>query len=108
MAGPWWPGVVADDLEPGTGRAEPSLEEERDIVLWHQDETLRLYGQALGNKTFRKHLGWTLSRLELRGALDGEAHASLRATLLSDKDNSRVARGIRDTYARILGEEEAA
>ena len=105
---PWWPGVVANELEPGSGRDEPSLEEEREILLWHQDETLRLYGQALGNKTFRKHLGWTLSRLELRGVLDGEAHAGLRATLLSDKDNARVARGIRETYARILGEEEAA
>lgn len=66
---------------PGAGRAEPGLAEERDIVLWHQDETLRLYGAALGNKTFRKHLGWTLARLELRGLLDGEAHATLRATL---------------------------
>lgn len=105
---PWWLGVVANDLEPGAGREEPALVEERDIVLWHQDETLRLYGEALGNKTFRKHLGWTLSRLELRGFLDSESHASLRTTLLSSKDNGKVAAGIRDTYARILDDREAA
>jgi tRNA-dihydrouridine synthase len=105
---PWWPGVVAEALQPGSGRIEPTLAEECEIMLWHQDETLRLYGEALGNKTFRKHLGWTLSRLELRGFMDGESHASLRAALLSSKDNARVATGIRDTYARILDEKEAA
>ena len=105
---PWWPGVVAETLEAGTGRAEPTLDEERDIMLWHQDETLRLYGAALGNKTFRKHLGWTLARLELRGHLDGERTAALRATLLSNKDNAQVTAGIRDTYARILDERAAA
>jgi nifR3 family TIM-barrel protein len=105
---PWWPGVVAEALQPGSGRIEPTLAEECEIMLWHQDETLRLYGEALGNKTFRKHLGWTLSRLELRGFLDGESHASLRAALLSSKDNARVATGIRDTYARILDEKAAA
>lgn len=105
---PWWPGVVAEELEAGTGRGEPSLEEERDIVLWHQDETLKLYGHALGNKTFRKHLGWTLARLELRGALDGEAQAEARTALLSSRDNGRVMQGIRDVYARVLDQQEAA
>lgn len=105
---PWWLGVVAEELEAGTGRAEPTLDEERDIVLWHQDETLKLYGAALGNKTFRKHLGWTLARLELRGLLDGETQATARATLLSTKDNAKVTQGINDLYARILDEREAA
>jgi len=105
---PWWPGVVADELQPGTGRAEPTPAEELDIMLWHQDETLRLYGHALGNKTFRKHLGWTLARLELRGLMDGEAQAQARARLLSNKDNAQVARGMCDVYARVLDNCEAA
>jgi tRNA-dihydrouridine synthase B len=105
---PWWPGVVAENMAPGTGRAEPTLEEERDIMLWHQDETLTLYGQALGNKTFRKHLGWTLARLELRGFLTAEECQSARATYLSTKDNALVARGISDTYAKVLDEKAVA
>ena len=32
---PWWPGVIAEGLEPGSGRAEPSLTEEAAIVLHH-------------------------------------------------------------------------
>ncbi len=83
---PWWPGVVAEQLEPGSGRTEPELDEELAIILWHQEETLRLYGHALGNKTFRKHLGWTLSRLELRGFVDGEtARCSARGTAFEQR-----------------------
>ncbi len=105
---PWWPGVVAEALQEGSGRCEPALAEECEIMLWHQDETLRLYGHALGNKTFRKHLGWTLARLELRGLLDGETHAGRRAALLSSKDNAVVSHGIQDIYDRILDRSQAA
>lgn len=99
---PWWPGVVAHALDEGSGMAEPGLDEERDLVLWHQDETLRLYGADLGNKTFRKHWGWTLSRLELRGLLNPEEHATARATYLSTKDNAKVTAGIRRIYDMLL------
>lgn len=105
---PWWPGVVAEDMAAGTGRAEPTLAEERDIMLWHQDETLTLYGQALGNKTFRKHLGWTLARLELRGHLSTEECQTARARYLSTKDNVQVTQGILETYARVLDERAVA
>jgi tRNA-dihydrouridine synthase B len=105
---PWWPGVIAGQLHPGSGHTEPTLREERDIMLWHQDETLRLYGDALGNKTFRKHLGWTLSRLELRGFLAPDDHAILRAKLLPNANNHQVTAGIRATYARVLDEKAVA
>jgi tRNA-dihydrouridine synthase B len=105
---PWWPGVVAEQLEAGTGCPEPTVEEERDIILWHQDETLRLYGAGLGNKMFRKHLGWTLSRLELRGYLSCDDHSAARARLLTCRDNGAVTQGIADTYNRLLDERAAA
>ncbi len=105
---PWWPGVVAEHLEPGSGRSEPDLAEEMAIMLWHQDETLTLYGDALGNKTFRKHLGWTLARLELRNLLAVEVIAEARARLLTNRNNAQVAQGIRDIYAKVLDERAAA
>jgi tRNA-dihydrouridine synthase B len=105
---PWWPGVVANELEPGSGIAAPSLDDERDIVLWHQDETLKLYGAALGNKTFRKHWGWTLARLEVRGFLSPEEAQQARSTYLSTRDNAVVTHGIREVYGRIIGERDAA
>jgi nifR3 family TIM-barrel protein len=105
---PWWPGVIANEMAPGTGRCEPELDEERDIILWHHEETLSLYGHGLGNKMFRKHLGWTLSRLETRGLLSVEEHTSARATLLVSKDNAAVSAGIRQLYDVILDEKVAA
>lgn len=105
---PWWPGVVANELNPGSGIAAPDLEQERDIVLWHQDETLKLYGGMLGNKTFRKHWGWTLARLEVRGHLTPVEAQQARATYLSTHDNAIVTRGIREVYARVIGEREVA
>jgi tRNA-dihydrouridine synthase B len=98
---PWWPGAVAEALEPGFGKAAPTLEEERDIALWHQDETLSLYGARLGNKTFRKHLGWLLSRLHNRQLIALEVLQSLRSTLLSTADNQVVTHGILSVFANL-------
>jgi tRNA-dihydrouridine synthase len=36
----------------------PSVEERLDIALTHFDEALGFYGERLGLKIFRKHLGW--------------------------------------------------
>jgi tRNA-dihydrouridine synthase len=37
---------------------EPSLAQRLGIALEHFTDTLRFYGDALGLKIFRKHLGW--------------------------------------------------
>jgi tRNA-dihydrouridine synthase B len=104
---PWWPGVVANALNPDTGRKEPGIAEECAIVLDHQRKTVDLYGERLGNKTFRKHLGWILSRLHERALVSVEKLQSLRAELLSSPDNHFIARRIEEIYADT-GELQAA
>ena len=84
----------------GKRKAGP-LQEERDIALWHQQETLSLYGTSLGNKTFRKHLGWLLTRLHERALLPLERLQSLRAQLLSNPDNSMITEGIKQVFATL-------
>jgi tRNA-dihydrouridine synthase B len=98
---PWWPGAVAEALEKGTGKPAPTLDEERDIALWHQQETLSLYGDRLGNKTFRKHLGWLFTRLHERALITMEALQGYRATLLSTPDNDVVTQGIKSLFASL-------
>jgi tRNA-dihydrouridine synthase B len=95
---PWWPGAIAEQLAPGTGKTAPTLTEERDIMLWHQQETLSLYGTVLGNRTFRKHLGWCLTRLFERGLLAEAEVQSFRSTLLSNPDNPAVTAGIEAAF----------
>jgi tRNA-dihydrouridine synthase B len=91
---PWWLGAVANELEPGQGKPAPTLIEERNLLLWLQDETLRLYGDHLGNRTFRKHLGWTIERLQERALLTIQYVSELRAKLLPSNDNAHVTQGI--------------
>jgi tRNA-dihydrouridine synthase B len=95
---PWWPGAVAEALEPGTGKPAPTLLEEENIALWHQEETLSLYGVSLGNKTFRKHLGWLLTRLQERGLMSLEQLQNWRAKLLSNADNVAVRAGLKAVF----------
>ena len=105
---PWWPAVIAEEMEAGTGRAEPSLAEELNILAKQQADTVALYGEALGNKTFRKHLGWALTRLHVRGRLDGAQVAEARVRLLTQKSNSEVAQGMSDIYGSASGAKELA
>ncbi len=54
---PW----LARDIDAalaGKPAAEPGAKERLDIVLTHFDEALDFYGERLGLKVFRKHLGW--------------------------------------------------
>ncbi len=105
---PWLAGVIANELENGTGCAAPSLAQERDIILQQMEATLQLYGEALGNKTFRKHLGWTLERLHHRAILNIAELALLRSTLLPEKDHVKVRQGLVDIFARAVDLREAA
>jgi tRNA-dihydrouridine synthase B len=98
---PWWPGVVAEALNPGTGSATPTLMQERDMLLRQVADTLEIYGASLGNKTARKHIGWTVTRLLERQLLSPELAANLRQVLLGDANNSHVEKGITNMFDRI-------
>ncbi len=107
---PWWPGVVAEALQPGSGRSEPGLQEECSLVLQHQQETIELYGQALGNKTFRKHIGWSITRLAERKLIDETQLADFRRNSLGQPDNDIVRNDIVAIYdiAQVAPERAAA
>lgn len=99
---PWWPGVIAEHLKQGSGEPEPSLELEQKYLLAQHGATLSLYGAVLGNRTFRKHLGWTLSRLHQRQLITQETAEYLRSTLLRENDNQKVIDGINILYSEQL------
>ncbi len=96
---PWWPGAVAEALTKGSGKPEPTMEEECAYIVEQHEATLLLYGAVLGNRTFRKHLGWTIRRLAERKLLSTAQTESLRKSLLVEKDNARVRAGITSLYA---------
>ncbi|WP_237151504.1 tRNA dihydrouridine synthase DusB [Oryzibacter oryziterrae] len=57
---PWMPGRMAKALREGGEAIAPGRLEARDLLLEHYDAMLSLYGQELGIRIARKHLGWTL------------------------------------------------
>ncbi|HKY17605.1 MAG TPA: tRNA dihydrouridine synthase DusB [Rhizomicrobium sp.] len=55
---PWIASALEKALQDGTEMSEPDLPSRLGIALEHFTDTLRFYGDALGLKIFRKHLGW--------------------------------------------------
>jgi tRNA-dihydrouridine synthase B len=55
---PWIAASIERALATGEAMVEPTLAERLAIVLDHFADSLRFYGDALGLKVFRKHLGW--------------------------------------------------
>ncbi len=55
---PWFISQAAQYLKTGKKVADPSIGEQRDIMLSHYEEMLNLYGIVNGVRVARKHLGW--------------------------------------------------
>jgi tRNA-dihydrouridine synthase B len=55
---PWVASALDKALDGDADLTEPSLAQRLGIALEHFTDTLRFYGDALGLKIFRKHLGW--------------------------------------------------
>ncbi|HTN95979.1 MAG TPA: tRNA dihydrouridine synthase DusB [Nordella sp.] len=106
---PWWPGVLAHQLDPATGMPEPDLAGEAELVHRHHQAILALYGHQHGNRIARKHLGWIIERKVEQGLLAAEEAAAWRLRLTAETDNAKVAQGLRDLYARLAdGDRRAA
>lgn len=105
---PWWPGVIAEGLEPGSGIAEPSLADEAAIVRLHHERILTHHGNHHGNRIARKHVGWAITRLAERQLLSLEQASQWRASLLRTNDNADVARGLDLLYTTALEQADAA
>jgi nifR3 family TIM-barrel protein len=105
---PWWPGVIAEQLEPGNGIKEPSLAQQGEILLSHHRAMLSLYGNMLGNKMARKHIGWTIARHAEARRLSTDEASGWRECLLKSNDNAAVALGIRRLFDRLIEAEALA
>lgn len=60
---PWLVSQVMQYLKDGTVPPDPTLAEQRDIVLSHYDAMLTYHGVRNGNAIARKHIGWYLQDL---------------------------------------------
>ncbi len=64
---PWLISQVAHFLKTGEKLPDPTLEVQLNVVLDHYDEIIEHYGEDIGMKIARKHLGWYSSGLPNSG-----------------------------------------
>ncbi|WP_310620423.1 tRNA dihydrouridine synthase DusB [Flexibacterium corallicola] len=57
---PWLPGFIAHYLETGEKRVAPSGRALAELIIEHYEAILELYGEHIGVRAARKHLGWYL------------------------------------------------
>jgi tRNA-dihydrouridine synthase B len=88
---PWLLGQMADYLHKGEARTEPTLSDQRDIVLEHIDMAVELYGERSGIHHMRKHVaGYT------RGVRGGR---ELRMQLNSMVSKQEMMEAIKTVYS---------
>lgn len=77
---PWFPAQVGEFLRTGRRHAEPSLEQQKQLILRHYDGMLTHFGRDAGLRLARKHVSW-YSR-----GLVGSAEFRSTVTRLPDSD----------------------
>jgi nifR3 family TIM-barrel protein len=98
---PWWPGIIANQLDPGSGIAVPSLPMEHQMIVAHHQSIISFHGEDHGNRIARKHLGWVIDRLAERRLIAGEEIPAWRKHLLQTRDNAVVSQGIDEIYETV-------
>lgn len=95
---PWFPGQVAAYLATGAVPADPSLDEQRDVLLELYEGWLSHYGAALGVRTARKHIGWALEAATATAGRPLADALAWRKRLLTLDAPAAVREGIRAAY----------
>jgi nifR3 family TIM-barrel protein len=86
---PWILAAIDRALDNPTSSAdEPGLPHRLEVALKHFSETLKFYGDALGLKIFRKHLGWYVEQAFMPA--DSAARRAAKARLCQIDDPRAV------------------
>lgn len=101
---PWFPGQVAAMLNTGRAPADPTLTEQRDVLLELYEGWISLYGPALGVRQARKHVGWALevACAAAESVSTEDFIRCWRKRLLTGDDPRTVQAGIVDAYDDLM------
>ncbi|MDF1846159.1 MAG: tRNA dihydrouridine synthase DusB [Parvibaculaceae bacterium] len=93
---PWLLQQIDDVLSNRDVTQAPDAESRWEIVRSHYLDALELYGERLGSRIIRKHLGWYLDAV----ATDWQSDvASLKAQILPSDDPTFVLKGLEQFFA---------
>ena len=91
---PWLISQVAHFLKTGEKLPDPTLEVQLNVVLNHYDEIIEHYGEDIGMKIARKHLGWYSSGLPNSG--------EFRATINQLNNVDEVKDRVKQFYGPLI------
>ena len=97
---PWLVAQIIEYLRSGIFPDAPSLEIQLKTVLQHFDDMVAHYDGISGVKIARKHLGWYTKRLR--------DSAEFRQKINRMEDAEEVKQALRDFYAPLIEDKEAA
>jgi tRNA-dihydrouridine synthase len=87
---PWLPGQIARALDGAAEEGAPELAIQYEIIATLYDEMLAHYGERVGQKHARKHLGWALEAAAARAGAPVTVLKDQRGRVLT-ADNPRHA-----------------
>jgi tRNA-dihydrouridine synthase len=96
---PWIADALDKALDSNTDMTEPGLALRLGIALQHFTDTLRFYGDALGLKIFRKHLGWYVEQALCPA--DPALRRATRSRLCQIDNASDVELGLTELWAAL-------
>lgn len=100
---PWMPGRIAQTLSTGRDPGAPSLHVQAATAKRHFEAMLAHYGDALGLRNARKHVGWYLEQAGARS----QVLKSWRQQLCTEEAPKRLVEGLDRFYAERAAEAEA-
>ena len=95
---PWLPGQIANALQSGSQTIPLSLKEQCRIAVSHVESMLAFYGEHLGLRNARKHMGWYL---ETSGR-DEQSVKSWRRRLCTDDQAERALQNLSAFYDETI------
>jgi len=95
---PWMIGGLERGLFGAASRLEPDAAARLDIVVDHLRDTLSFYGDRIGLKIFRKHLGWYVERAPWPGSPLDRREAKARLCRL--ETGAEVEAALADLWRR--------
>ncbi len=97
---PWLCGQVAQYLAHGTYNAAPDARQLRQILLTHLQNLHEFYGEPMGARIARKHVGWYLA--------DQPSATDFQRSFNQLEQAAEQYRALDHWFARLMNEEQAA
>lgn len=97
---PWMPGRIAEAMDTGRDPGPPAVQTQATIAKRHIEAMLAHYGDALGLRNARKHVGWYMEQAGARA----QVLKAWRQRLCTEEEPKRLIEGLDQFYAERAAE----